>query len=137
MSGVRPVNCGVLIVEYVEMSIPHVERKPSFLYPYILHLYQHYDCFIGEEEDLLTIAVGEVVYKLGPEAEAAETGTEDSSDPAVPEASSLPHSELPKSRFLTTTSTSLGSRTQVGGTLERRGPFRLGLSGSPLQADPR
>ena len=130
MSGVRPVNCGVLIHEYVEMSIPHVERKPSFLY-------QHYDCFIGEEEDLLTIAVGEVVYKLGPEAEAAETGTEDSSDPAVPEASSLPHSELPKSRFLTTTSTSLGSRTQAGGTLERRGPFRLGLSGSPLQADPR
>ena len=59
----------------------------------------------------------EVVYKLGPKAEAAETGMEDYSDLAVSGAA---------------TSISLGSRTQLRGTLERCGPFRLGLSGSPF-----
>ena len=73
MSGVRPVNWGSLIHEYVEKSIPHIGRKPSYLSPYILHLYQYYDCFTGEEEDMLTIAENKVVYKLGPEAEMAET----------------------------------------------------------------
>ena len=34
---------------------------------------------------MLTITEDEVVYKLGPEVEIAETGTEDSSDTAVPE----------------------------------------------------
>ena len=52
--------------------------------PHILHLYQQYDCFTKEEEDLLTITADEVVYKLGPEAEMADTGTEDSNDLAVP-----------------------------------------------------
>ena len=33
----------------------------------------------------MTIVEDEVVYKLGPKAEAAETGTEDSSDPVVSE----------------------------------------------------
>ncbi len=84
MSGVRSVNWGKLIHEYVEKSTPHIGRKPSDLPPYILHLYQHYDCFTAHEEDLLTIAADDVVYKLGPEAKIAETRTEDSSDPAVP-----------------------------------------------------
>ena len=83
MSGARPVNWGKLIHQYVEKSIPHIGRKPSYLSPYILHLYQHYDCFTGEDEDLWTIAADEVVYKLGPETEMAETGTEDSSNHAV------------------------------------------------------
>ena len=96
MSGARPVNRAKLIHEYVEKSIPHIGRKPTYLSPYVLHLYQHYDCFIGEQEELLTIVADEVVYKLGPEAEMAETGTEDSSDPAVPEV--LPVSSTPKIR---------------------------------------
>ena len=84
MSGARPVNWGRLIQEYVEKSIPHIGRKPSYLFPYILHLYQHQGCINEEEEDLLTIAENEVVYKIGPEIEVAETITEDSSDTAVP-----------------------------------------------------
>ena len=83
MSRVQPVNWGLLFHKFVEKTFPYIGRKPSF--PYILHLYQHYDCFTAKEEDMLTIAADEVVYKLGPEAEAADTGTEDSSDPAVPE----------------------------------------------------
>ena len=45
---------------------------------------------------MLTIAEDEVVYKLGPEIEVTEAGTEDSSDTAVPEPP--PASPTPKSR---------------------------------------
>jgi hypothetical protein len=86
MSGVRPVNWGRLIQEYVEKSIPHIGRKPSFLSPYILHLYQQYGCINEAEEDASTIAEDEVVYKLGPEVELTEAGSEESSeDPVAPE----------------------------------------------------
>jgi hypothetical protein len=74
MSGVRPVNCGRLIQEYVEKSLPHMGRKPSFLPPYILHLYQQYGCINEAEEDALTIAEDEVVNKLGPEVELGTEG---------------------------------------------------------------
>ena len=76
MSGARPVNWGRLIQEYVEKSIPHIGWKPSFLSPYILHLYQHHGCINEEEEDMLTIAEDEVVYKISSEVEVSETGTE-------------------------------------------------------------
>ena len=85
MSGIRPVNWARLIQEYVEKSLPHIGRKPSYLSPYILHLYQHHGCINEAEEDMLTIAENEVVYKLGPEVEMAEIGLEDSNDTAVPE----------------------------------------------------
>jgi hypothetical protein len=86
MSGVRPVNWGWLIQNYVEKSIPHIGRKPSFFSPYILHLYQHYRCINEAEEDALTIAEDEVVYKLGPEVALTESGSEESSeDPVAPE----------------------------------------------------
>ena len=84
MSGVRPVNWGLIIQEIVGRALPHIGRKPSFLSPFILHLYQHYDCILAEEEDLLTIAADEVTYKLLPEAGDVETET--SSDPILPEA---------------------------------------------------
>ena len=73
MSGVRPVNWGLIIHEVVGRALPHISRKPSFLSPFILHLYQHFDCITAEEEDLLTIAVDEVTYKLQPEV--GDTGT--------------------------------------------------------------
>ena len=73
--GVRIVNWGRLIQGYVEKSIPHIGRKPYFLSPYILHLYQHYGYMNEAEEDALNIAEDEVVYKLGPDSEATESGT--------------------------------------------------------------
>jgi hypothetical protein len=73
MSGVRPVNWGRLIREYVEKNIPHIGRKPSFLSPYILRLYQHYGCINEAEEDALTIAEDGVAYKLGPEVVLEES----------------------------------------------------------------
>jgi hypothetical protein len=78
MSAVRPVNWGRLIQEYVEKNIPHIGRKPSFLSPYLLHLYQHYGCINEAEEDALTIAEDEVAYKLGPEVVLEESGSEES-----------------------------------------------------------
>jgi hypothetical protein len=86
MCGVRPVNWGRLIQEYVEKSLPHIGRKPSFHSPYILHFYQQHGCINKAKEDALTIAEDEVVYKLGPKVELTEAETEESSeDPVAPE----------------------------------------------------
>ena len=75
MSWVRPVNWGRLIQEYVEKSFTHIGRKPSFFSPYILHLYQYHIYDNKSKEDMLTIAEDEVVYKIGPKDEVAETWT--------------------------------------------------------------
>ena len=101
ISGVRHVNWGRLIQEYVEKSILHIGWKPSFLPPYILHLYQHYGCINEAEEDALTIADDKVVYKLGSDVEVTEAGMEESSRyPAVPEPP--PSAPVPEPRRATT-----------------------------------
>ena len=68
----------------MEKSLPHIGQKHSYFSPYILHLYQHHDCVNEAEENMLTIAKDEVVYKFGLEVKIAETGIKDSSDTAVP-----------------------------------------------------
>ena len=93
MSGVQPVNWGMLIHEVVGRAIPHIGRKPSYLSPFILHLYKHYECIRMDEEDLLTIASEEVAYKLHPTV--ADTST--SIDPIIP-TPSLPGSPPPSFR---------------------------------------
>src|SRR6202161_2067797 len=81
LSGVRPVNWGLLIHEVVGRAIPNIGRKPSYLSPFILHLYKHYECIKPEEEDKLNIAADEVTYKVRKPAQ--ETSTSD--DPTIPE----------------------------------------------------
>jgi hypothetical protein len=94
MSEVRPVNWGVLIHEVVGRAIPHIGRKPSYLSPFLLHLYKHFNCITTDEEDLLTIASEEVAYKIRPAVADSST----SSDPIVPEAPpSSPGSPPPSS----------------------------------------
>ena len=86
LSRARPVNWGRLIQEFVVKSLPHIGKKPSPLSPYILHLYQQNGCVNKAEEDALTIAEDKVAYKLGPDSEAKEAGTEKLlSNPVVPE----------------------------------------------------
>ena len=86
--GAWPVNWGQLIQELVEKSIPHIGKEPSPLSPNILHLYQQNGCVNEVEEDALTIAEDKVAYKLGPEIELTEAGTEEPlSDPTVPKPS--------------------------------------------------
>ena len=58
MSGSMPVNWGSIIHELVAKALPNIGKKPSFLSPFILHLYQHYKLLLPEEEDMLTIASG-------------------------------------------------------------------------------
>jgi hypothetical protein len=82
MSGVRPVNWGLLIHEVVARAIPNIGRKPSHLSPFLLHLYRHYECITADEEDLLNIVADEVTYKVWPLVPDSNT----SSDPANPEA---------------------------------------------------
>ena len=80
--GVRPVNWGMLIHEVVSQAIPYICRKPSYLSPFIMHLYAHYGCTTVEEDDMLTIAAEEVAYKLQPVVPDTST----SNDHAIPEA---------------------------------------------------
>ena len=96
LSGVRSMNWGLLIQELVARSIPSIGRKPLYLSPFILHLYQHYKCTTREEDDLITIAVEDINYKLQPVA--PDTSTE--SDHEVSEAHpSPPGSPPPVSRM--------------------------------------
>jgi hypothetical protein len=82
MFGVRPVNWGLLIHEVIGRAIPHIGRKPSYLSPFLLHLYRRYDCITADEKDLLTIAAEEVPYKVRPVVADSST----SSDPIIPDA---------------------------------------------------
>ena len=82
LSRVWPVNWGLLIHEIVRRATPNIGRKPSYLSPFILHLYKHYDSIKSEEEDRLTIAMEEVAYKIRKPAPNSST----SSDPIIPDA---------------------------------------------------
>ena len=76
MSGVQPVNWGVLIHEVFSRAISYIGQNPSYFSHFILNLYQHYECAT------MTIAVEEVAYKL--HLMVADTST--SNDPIIPEA---------------------------------------------------
>ena len=89
LSGVRPVNWGLLIHKIVGRALPSIQKRLSYLSPFILHLYKHYDYITAKEEDMLTIVAEEVTYKV--RLNVAESST--SSDPIIPDAPpSLPGS---------------------------------------------
>jgi hypothetical protein len=91
MSGVRPVNWGLLIHEVVTRAIPTIGRKPSYLSPFLLHLYRRYECITADEEDLLNIAADEVTYKVRPLVADSST----SNNSIIPEAPPSPGSPPP------------------------------------------
>ena len=137
MSGVRHVNWGIPIHVFLEKSLPHIRWKPSFFSPYILYLYEHCDCFTTEEEDMLTIAEDEVMYKLGPEVEVVENGTEDSSDPTF--SKELLVSPTPSFQKLASPPPP-PPRLEVGPSREAHSKawiFQPRIFGSPLQEDPQ
>jgi hypothetical protein len=86
MSGVRPVNWGLLIHEVVARAIPNIGRKPSYLSPFLLHLYRRYECITADEEDMLAIAANEVTCKVRQVAPDSSTSS-DPANPAVPPSS--------------------------------------------------
>jgi hypothetical protein len=144
MSGVRPVNWGLLIHKVVARAIPNIGRKPSYLSPFLLHLYRWYECITADKEDLLAIAADEVTYKVRQVAPDSNT----SSDPAqsgsatvltrksATQVSHISGSEFPES-CLSPTSPSgnpSGSRTKPCLPLAECGPLLLGVSGNSFQA---
>ena len=147
MSGVWSVNWGLLIHEVVRRAILNIGRKPSYLSPFILYLYRHYDGITAGEEDLLTIAAENVTYKV--RLTVADSST--SSDPISPVAppsspGSPPPRELhpplrvsgdPSLPHLFFLSILIRKSDQPGVHVVEHGSFRLGLSGKPLQTRPR
>ena len=148
LSGVRPVNWGLLIHEIVGRAIPNIGRKPSYLSPFILHLYKHYDCITPEEEDRLTIAMEEVAYKIRIPARLATR----SSRMCLPHHPGVRHFRGPHPLFRGPGGLSLppsfssraapaasadGSQNPLGFYLAKCGSIRMGDSGRSLQARPR
>jgi len=129
MSGVWPVNWGRLIQEYVERNISFIGWKPSFLSPYILHLYKHYECLTVAEEDAMMIAEDEVAYKLGSEVALEESGSEESSEgpaalkPALPDHVLVP-AYPPVSARISETKRAPTPRPQEEGAPTREQPWR-------------
>jgi hypothetical protein len=123
LSGVRPVNWGLLIHETVARAIPNIGRKPSYLSPFLLHLYRRYECITAEEEDLLNIAADEVTILTRK---------------STSQASTIPGSKFPESRLSPTAPSGnlSGSRSKPCLTLAERGPLLLGFSGNSLQTSP-
>ena len=79
LSGVRPVNWGQIIHDYVELNIPYIGQKPSYLSPFIIHLYSHFGCTTVDEDDLLIAADEEIRFRVQPMQE--DTATEDPPQP--------------------------------------------------------
>ena len=122
MTKVRPVNWGLIIHEVVGRALPIVGRKPSFLSPLILHLYQHFDCITVEEEDMLTIAAEEVAYKFQTEVGDASLLTR------------KPTAEFPETQLSSASPSSpSGSRTQPKDHLAERGSLCLGFLDNPFK----
>ena len=82
LSGVRPVNWGQIIFDYVAQNLPLIGQKPSYLSPFIIHLYAYFGCTTVDEDDLLITAEEELTFRVQPMAE--DTMTE--GDPPLPEA---------------------------------------------------
>ena len=82
LSGVRPVNWGVIIHEIVARGISQIGKKPSYIFPFIMHLYEYHHCTTVDEDDKQVTAREEILYKLQlvPHESSSEC------DPPIPEA---------------------------------------------------
>ena len=63
-SGVRPMNWGVIIHEILARGISQIGKKPSYISPFIMHLYEYHHCTNVDEDDKLVTAREEILYKL-------------------------------------------------------------------------
>ena len=92
ISGVCPVNWGVIIHDIIEKGLLLIGRKTSYLSPFILHLYSFFGCTTVDEDDMLISAKEEIRFRIQPRAE--EAGAE--SDHPVPDAAPSPAISLPE-----------------------------------------
>ena len=82
LTAVRPVNGGLIIHEIVARALPYIGRKPSYISPFIMHLYTFYGCTTIDEDDMLISAAEDIAYELQPVAQDTST----SNDHPIPEA---------------------------------------------------
>ena len=66
ISGVRPVNWRVIIHEIVARGISQIGKKPSYISPFIMHLYEYHHCTTVDEDDKLLSGKEKILYKLQP-----------------------------------------------------------------------
>ena len=123
MSGVWLVNWGGLIQEYVENSLPHIGRKPSFAFP--LHPPSLPATWLHQRS-----GGGHVAYCGGQSRVQARSGNQDYESQnrklkwhCSPRATSrFTHSEISEASL---TSATLGSRTETGTPLHQIGRLVL------------
>jgi hypothetical protein len=137
MSGVRLVNWESLIQEYMEKSLPHIGRKPSFISPYILHLYQQYGCIN------YCRGRGGVQIRAASRAYGSKNGGI-IRRPCRPR--TTPSSSHSSSHFNSRScfgdresrrpTASKRRRSQQGASVEEHRPLHLGASGNSFQAGP-
>ena len=66
LSGVRPVNWGIIIHDIVEKGIQQIGHRTSYLTPFILHLYACFGCTKVDEDDKLIAAEEEIRFRIQP-----------------------------------------------------------------------
>ena len=75
LSGVRPVNWGLIIHEIVARAFPYIGRKAFYISPFIIHLYTFYRCTTIDGDDMLISAAEEIAYKSQPVAQNTSTSS--------------------------------------------------------------
>ena len=76
------MNWGMIIHEIVARGISQIGKKPSYISPFIMHIYAYHHCTTVDEDDKLVTARDEITYKLQPVPHESST----KSDPPIPEA---------------------------------------------------
>ena len=66
LSGVRPVNWGIIIHDIVEKGIQQIGQRTSYLTPFILHLYACFGCTTVDEDDKLIAGEEEIRFRIQP-----------------------------------------------------------------------
>ena len=70
LSSTRKVNWGVVMQELVGKLVSGLEKgKPSPISPYLFHLYHRFECFRGEEVEILETAKYILEFGVSLEAE--------------------------------------------------------------------
>ena len=60
------MNWGLIIHEIVTRGIPQICKRPSYISPFIMHLYAYHGCTTVDEDDKLITVREEIAYKLQP-----------------------------------------------------------------------
>ena len=131
LSGVRPVDWGVIIHEIVARGISQIGKKPFYVSPFIMNLYEFHHCTTVDEDDKLLSGREEILYKLQP----APHEDNPENDPPIPDAPPSSPGSPPES-FRRTGSPAPPSPHHLPPSLRHppRSPHAAGPSWPPVEA---